>query len=69
MKTAWMDDELEKVNAFASLIEIRDYMKLSWNIETHDQPKLSEEDQLLFWKGFMHGYIALAKEEAINYDD
>lgn len=69
MKTGWMDDELKKVDAIDSFDDMKKYMGLSWDINIFEHTKLSEREQLIFWKGFMHGYIYLAKEEAVNYDD
>lgn len=67
MRTEWMDEELDKINKFQTASEIRNYMLKSWNINAQEKSDLGDEGELLFWKGFMHGYIYLAREEAVNY--
>jgi len=67
MRTEWMDEELDKINKFQTATEIRMYMLKAWNINTQEKKELEDRAELLFWQGFMHGYIYLAKEEAVNY--
>lgn len=67
MNTDWMDIELDKINKFQTAKEIRNYMLKAWNINAQEKREIDNSSELLFWQGFMHGYIYLAKEEAINY--